>query len=119
MKKQLTLFLTALLLCTNPLPVSAAGEMPAVRTILPRNLGDANSDGVCNSSDAAVLLISAANWGATGISGLTPAQEKALDVNADGSMDAIDGAWILRYAAYSGGGGTMSIVEYVHGYELD
>ncbi len=78
-------------------------------------IGDANSDGKTDSTDAAVLLISAANLGATGESGLPAEREAALDVNGNGRMDAVDGAWLLRYAAYTGGGGTDGLMEYVMG----
>lgn len=78
-------------------------------------IGDANFDGRNDSTDAAVLLLSAAELGATGESGLTAEQEITLDVNGDGRMDAVDGAWILRYAAYTGGGGTDGLMDFVMG----
>ncbi len=46
--------------------------------------------------------------------GMTEAQQKAADVNADGSINAIDATWILRYAA-DGGTGTApeSLADYI------
>ncbi len=78
-------------------------------------LGDGNGDHTADASDAAVLLLSAANHGATGKSSLTAAQECALDVDGNGTMNAVDAAWLLRYAAYTGGGGETSLLEFVYG----
>lgn len=35
------------------------------------------------------------------------------DIDGDGSITALDAAWILQYAAYTGAGGTQSIYEFV------
>ena len=68
------------------------------------SLGDVNADRTVNASDAAQVLIAAANVGAGSTSGLTEAQETAADVNADGVCNATDAAWILQYAALAGSG---------------
>ncbi len=78
-------------------------------------LGDGNGDHTADAADAAVLLLSAANHGATGKSSLTAAQECALDVDGNGTMNAADAAWLLRYAAHTGGGGETSLLEFVYG----
>ncbi len=76
-------------------------------------LGNADSDTAINSNDAAAVLIAAAEQGATGESGLSAMQENTLDVNSDGVMNAVDAAWILKYAAYKGGGGTLPLYAFV------
>ncbi len=77
------------------------------------SLGDLNSDGTVNATDAAILLIAAANTGSGSESGLTAEQEAAADLNGDGAFDASDAALILQYAAYTGSGGTMTIEEFL------
>lgn len=69
-------------------------------------LGDLNEDGSVNASDAAQVLIAAANLGAGNSSGLTGAQESAADINHDSHINATDAALILIYAAAVGGGNT-------------
>ncbi len=79
----------------------------------PVTLGNLNGDDVINASDAAMLLIAAANEGVTGVSELTAAQQNAADVITDGICNAADAAMILRYAAYAGTGGTESISDWM------
>ncbi len=75
--------------------------------------GDLNGDDRVDSSDAAALLLAAANEGVTGVSELTAAQKSAADLNADGTCNAADAAVILHYAAYLGTGGTLGIGEFL------
>ncbi len=79
----------------------------------PVALGNLNGDDVIDSSDAAMLLIAAANEGVTGVSELTAAQQHAADVITDGICNAADAAMILRYAAYTGSGGTASLSDWM------
>ncbi|MBP0973750.1 MAG: leucine-rich repeat protein [Oscillospiraceae bacterium] len=67
-------------------------------------LGDVNGDTVANASDAALVLIAASMFGATGTSDLTAEQEKAADVNGDSFINASDAAIIKQYAAAIGAG---------------
>ncbi|MCR4646638.1 MAG: hypothetical protein K5695_14725 [Oscillospiraceae bacterium] len=69
-----------------------------------RLLGDLNGDDTVNASDAALLLIAAAEIGAGNASGLTEGQEIAADVNYDYKINASDSASILIYAADIGAG---------------
>ncbi len=78
-------------------------------------LGDANRDGSCDASDAAMVLVAAAAVGAGNESGLTAEQEADMDVDFDGDFDAADAAIILTYAAYIGSGGTLTLPEYLAG----
>ena len=78
-------------------------------------LGDANRDGKCDASDAAMVLVAAAAVGAGNESGLTAEQEADMDVDFDGDFDAADAAIILTYAAYIGSGGTLTLPEYLAG----
>ena len=68
------------------------------------SLGDLNGDNAINASDAAVVLIAAAQIGAEGTMDLTAAQQKAADVNKDEKINASDAAIILMYAAAVGSG---------------
>lgn len=79
----------------------------------PVSLGNLNGDAVIDSSDAAMLLITAANEGVTGVNELTAEQQHAADVITDGICNAADAAMILRYAAYTGSGGTESLSDWM------
>ncbi len=67
-------------------------------------LGDVNSDDTVNASDAAVILISAAEVGAGEELGLTDVQKAAADFNSDGVINASDAAQVLIQAAKAGAG---------------
>ena len=67
-------------------------------------LGDLDGSGVVNSSDAALILIAAANVGAGYDAGLTQVQKDAADVNHDGASNALDASIVLQYAAMVGAG---------------
>lgn len=78
-------------------------------------LGDLDGSGTVDASDAANVLISAANIGANGDSGLTDVQQTAADVNKDDAINASDAAVILIYAAKRGAGAISgSFEEYVN-----
>ena len=76
-------------------------------------LGDLNDDTLIDATDAAMILVAAAQIGADLDSGLTDDQMAAADVNEDGKMDAVDAALILQFAAYAGTGGTLSLTEFI------
>lgn len=79
-----------------------------------RLLGDVNGDGKVNATDAAQVLIAAANIGASKPSGLIAAAETAADVNCDSKINATDAAIILQYAAYIGAGNAeMPLEDYI------
>ncbi len=71
--------------------------------------GDADSDGKVTASDAAVVLVAAAEAG----TGQSDALNNDEDVNGDSAIDAIDAALILRYAAYVGADGTESMTNWL------
>ncbi len=71
-------------------------------------LGDVNCDGDVNASDAAIVLIHAANVGAQGKGTLNSVQFAAGNVNQDTVLNASDAASILIYAAVKGAGGDPS-----------
>ncbi len=77
------------------------------------HLGDLDYSGSADATDAAAILVAAANKGAGQASGLTETQKSYADVNADGTFDATDAAIVLEYAAYAGSGGTLTIEEYL------
>lgn len=77
-------------------------------------LGDLNGDDTVNASDAAMLLIAAAEIGAGNESGLTEAQEIAADVDSSRKINASDAANILIYAAETGAGSfSGALAEYM------
>ena len=77
-------------------------------------LGDVNEDSVVNASDAADILIAAAQIGAENTSSLTEMQTIAADVNDDKLINASDAAIVLIYAAYVGAGNTdAKITDFV------
>ncbi len=77
------------------------------------HLGDLDYSGSADATDAAAILVAAANQGSGAASGLTDEQKVYADVNGDGAFDATDAALILEYAAYAGSGGTLTIEEYL------
>ena len=72
-------------------------------------LGDVNSDGNVNSSDAALLMSNAAQYAVQGSSNFSEAQEKNADVNQDGKFNSADAAIILNYAAAIGAGDSTTL----------
>lgn len=76
--------------------------------------GDVDNSGTVNASDAAKVLIAAAQAGGGGGSGLTDMQTMAADVNEDSTVNASDAAVILMYAAAVGAGQTdVEIKDFV------
>ncbi len=69
------------------------------------SLGDVNSDGVIDSSDASSILVEYAAMSTGGKKTLTEGQRKAADVNSDGMTDSSDASKILQYYAYCSTGG--------------
>ena len=66
--------------------------------------GDVNKDGSVNASDAADVLIAAANIGAGADSGLDLVQEQAADYSQKNGINAEDAAMILMEAVRRGAG---------------
>ncbi len=62
-------------------------------------LGDVNSDGTVNSSDASAVLAEYSAIQTGGASTLSAEQKKAADVNADSKIDSTDASKILEYYA--------------------
>lgn len=76
-------------------------------------VGDLNSDGEINASDAAMILVVAAAVGSGSDSGLTTEQEIAADLNSDGGFNAVDAAIVLQYAAAVGSGYTGTLDDFL------
>lgn len=72
-----------------------------------QDAGDSNSDGTVDSTDAAEMLMAAAQIG----TGADVAVTSAADVNADGALNAVDAAAVLSYAAVKGTGAEPSWVD--------
>lgn len=71
-------------------------------------LGDVNSDGTVNSSDASAVLAEYSAIQTGGASTLSAEQKKAADVNADNKIDSTDASKILEYYAAVSTGKTPS-----------
>ena len=75
------------------------------------SIGDLNSDGVVDSSDASEILMIYAQVSTGG--GDVPEETKAVaDINGDGLVDSSDASLILEYYAYVSTGGGDSAEEY-------
>lgn len=75
-----------------------------------RELGDIDSDGAIDASDASAIL---AEYAAV-LTGAAPTIDKSVgDVNIDGYVDASDASAILQYFAYTQTGGTDSITDFL------
>ncbi|MBE6861979.1 MAG: hypothetical protein E7497_03640 [Ruminococcus sp.] len=77
------------------------------------NLGDADGDGVVNSSDASTVLAVYVIIATGGEIKLTEYQLIAADVNKDDVIDATDASSILAYYAYTATGGSGSIEDFL------
>ena len=78
-------------------------------------LGDVNEDGTINASDAAKILIAAAQIGAGYPSGLTERQALAANVISDENINASDAAVVLIYAVAVGAGHKdVKLTDFVH-----
>ena len=82
------------------------------------SIGDVNGDGSVNASDAASVLIYAAEYGATGSSQyLNAMQCNRADLNEDGYINSSDAASILQYAALVGSGAKLEVMDFIHQYK--
>lgn len=94
------------------LPVLTPSGKPAEVQYRVGLRGDANMDGSTNASDAAVMLIYAAEYGSSGDAALADnADDEAFvqylaNVNRDAQVNASDAACTLIYAAVAGSGST-------------
>lgn len=92
-------------------PTALGHEVLAVETAIASGmytLGDVNNDGDINASDAAIVLVYAAEVGAGGTGTLDFMQRGVGNVNKDTDLNASDAASILIYAAEKGAGGNPS-----------
>ena len=64
-------------------------------------LGDVNSDGLIDSSDASEILADYASVSTGGTSSFSGTKAKAADVNNDSLADSSDASSILSYYAYA------------------
>ncbi|MBR3629463.1 MAG: leucine-rich repeat protein [Oscillospiraceae bacterium] len=96
-------------LATEPVETEPTEPTQPADLLIP---GDVNGDSLVNASDAAQILIAAANIGAGNSSGLTIRQWSVANVNYDSTVNATDAAQVLIYAAYIGAGGTTSPTDY-------
>ena len=77
----------------------------------PTILGDVTGDNLVNASDAAQILIAAAEIGAGNAPTLSDAQQKMADVDGNGTINALDAAIVLQYAAAVGAGDKDAKIE--------
>ena len=77
----------------------------------PTILGDVTGDNLVNASDAAQILIAAAEIGAGNAPTLSAAQQKMADVDGNGTINALDAAIVLQYAAAVGAGDKDAKIE--------
>lgn len=75
--------------------------------------GDISANGVVDASDAALVLIYAADKGAGRNPELSSGAQTAADVNRDSSVNASDAALILIYSAMAGAGQTPDWAQIV------
>ena len=76
-------------------------------------IGDINGDGKIDASDASMLLVALAAYGAGQSTGLTSAQIARVDADGNGRRNAADATVILQYAAYQGAGGKGTLSEFI------
>lgn len=79
-------------------PVTTTTTAPAAQY----KLGDVNSDGKINASDATAVLQYYARTATGKDGGLNKEQQTAADVNKDGKINSVDATIILSYYAYCG-----------------
>lgn len=73
------------------------------------SLGDVNSDGSVDSSDASFVLSAYAAAATGNTLNMSDAMTKAADVNSDSAVDSSDASSILAYYAYAATGGSDNI----------
>ena len=86
---------------TQPVTTTESGTGETI----PADIGDVNSDGVVDSSDASEVLMIYAMV-STGGGELSEEQKSVADINGDGLVDSSDASLILEYYAYVSTGGT-------------
>lgn len=75
------------------------------------SIGDVNLDGHADASDAALILMDSAVYGATSSHSLSNNEVAVADVNADGDVNAVDAAIVLQYSARVGAGESAQMVD--------
>ncbi len=85
--------------------IAIGGYCDCGNHVTANSLGDINSDGAVDSSDASAVLVEYAAMSIGGATTLTEMQKKAADVNSDGAADASDASKILEFYAYCSTGG--------------
>ena len=101
--KKLSAILTAMLCMGNILALQGSAVSTAV--------GDTNTDGIVNASDASEILIKSAQIG----SGHSTTEEEfaVMDINNDGKIGADDVGVVLQYSANAGAKSMPEFSEYV------
>lgn len=79
-------------------------------------LGDVNTDGIVDSSDASLILTEYSAVSTNSESSLTETQKKATDVNNDGNCDSSDASMVLSYYSYVSTHDYISVEEFVEDY---
>lgn len=92
-------------------PMSETAYDPASR--LSFRLGDPDSDGRIDSTDASVILAAYARLSTGQTSGLTEPSKAAADANSDGAIDSNDASLILSYYALTSTGSSLSLADYI------
>ncbi len=77
------------------------------------HIGDLDGDDSVTASDAAAILVAAAENGTGNSTSLSDESQEFADVNADGVFNAEDAAIILKYAANQGTGTPLTLEEFI------
>ena len=78
-------------------------------SVIEKNPGDVNGDGVIDSSDASDIL---ADYAVTSSGGVSTLDKDIADVNKDKQTDSSDSSLILAYYAYISAGGNATIQKF-------
>ena len=90
---------------------SSAYKLPA--SYFSYTLGDIDSNGHIDSTDATYVLAAYSKLSTVGRSGLRPSRYYSADVDISGMVDSKDASWILGYYAFLSTGGNGTITEYM------
>ncbi len=82
------------------------------------SLGDVNSDGMTDSSDASMILETYASLSVGDEADLDEKQLAAADINDDGIIDSSDASDVLDYYSYTSTGGKNDISTYLNDLRL-
>jgi hypothetical protein len=90
-------------------------DVTAKFTLIPlkSDMGDINSDGASDASDASMILAEYADISTGGTGDFSVNQKKYADVNSDAVIDSSDASIVLAYYGYTSTGGGYTIEEFI------